>query len=81
MPPKLARLAGLAMYALSVAYVAAYLYVAYLSRSTTTGGMTPVMSVVTWISTGLVVIAIVAVHVAVGKQLTYIGGGGGARRV
>jgi hypothetical protein len=31
--------------------------------------MMPVLSVVTWISVGLVVLALIAVHVAIGKQL------------
>jgi hypothetical protein len=41
----------------------------------------PALSVVSWISVGLVVLSLIAVHVAVGKQLLYIGRGGGPRPV
>jgi hypothetical protein len=81
MPPKIARLAGLGAYAACAVFVALFAYVAYISRPTPTGGMAPVLSVVTWISLGLVVLALIAVHVVIGKQLLHIGRGGGAREV
>lgn len=81
MPPKIARLAGLGAFGASAAFVALFALIAYASRRTPTGGMMPALSAVTWISVGLVVIALVAVHVAIGKQLLYIGNGGGPRGV
>jgi hypothetical protein len=81
MPPKIARLAGLGALAACGAFAALFLYVAYISRHTATGGMMPALSVVSWISVGLVALALIAVHVAVGKQLLYIGRGGGPRQV
>jgi hypothetical protein len=81
MPPKIARLAGLGAFGACAGFVALFLYVAWLSRHTSTGGMMPVLSVVTWISLALVVLALIAVHVAIGKQLLYLGSGGGAREV
>ena len=39
------------------------------------------LSVVTWLSVGLVVVALIVVHVAIGKQLLYIGSGSGPRGV
>jgi hypothetical protein len=77
----MARLAGLGAFAACVVFVALFLVIAYISHHTTTGGILPVLSVVTWISIGLVIIALIAVHVALGKQLLYLGRGGGPREV
>jgi hypothetical protein len=81
MPPKIARVAGLGAFAASGAFVAMFAYVAYISRHTTTGGMMPALSAVSWISLGLVVLALIAVHVMIGRQLLYVGRGGGPRGV
>jgi hypothetical protein len=81
MPPKIARLAGLGAFAACVAFAALFAFVAYISRRTPTGGMMPALSVVSWISIGLVVVALIAVHIAIGRQLLYIGRGGGPRAV
>jgi TRAP-type C4-dicarboxylate transport system permease small subunit len=81
MPPRIARLAGLGALAACGAFAALFLYVAYISRHTATGGMMPALSVVSWISVGIVVVALIAVHIAIGKQLLYIGRGGGPRQV
>jgi hypothetical protein len=81
MPPKIARLAGLGAFGACAGFVALFAYVAYLSRHTSTGGMMPALSGVVWISLGLVVLALIAVHVAIAKQLLYIGNGGGPRSV
>jgi len=81
MPPKIARLAGLGALAASGAFVALFAYVAYISRHTATGGMMPALSAVSWISIGLVVVALIAVHVAISKRLLYLGRGGGPRQV
>ena len=81
MPPKIARLAGLGAYGACALFIAIFAYVAYLSRHTTTGGMLTGLSVVTWISLALVVVALIAVHVAIARQLLYIAGGGGPRSV
>lgn len=81
MPPKIARLAGLGALAACGAFAALFLYVAYISRQTATGGMMPALSAVSWISLGLVVLALIAVHIAIGRQLLHIGRGGGPRRV
>lgn len=81
MPPKIARLAGLGAFGACAGFVALFAYVAYISRHTSTGGMMPALSGVVWISLGLVVLALIAVHVAIAKQLLYIGNGGGPRGV
>jgi hypothetical protein len=69
MPPKIARLAGLGAFGACAGFLALYAYVAYISRHTPTGGMMPVLSVVTWISVGLVVLALIGLHVVIAKQL------------
>ena len=76
MPPKIARLAGLGAFGACAGFLALYLYVSYISRHTTTGGMMPVLSVVTWISVGLVMLALVGLHVLIGKQLLLLSRGG-----
>ena len=81
MPPRIARLAGLGAYGACALFIAIFAYVAFISRHTATGGMMPVLSVVTWISVGLVVIALIAVHIAIARQLLYIAEGGGPRSV
>jgi hypothetical protein len=75
MPPKIARLAGLGAFGACAAFIALYAFVAYISRHTATGGMMPALSVVTWISLALVVLALIAVHVALGKQLIQLAEG------
>jgi len=69
MPPKIARLIGLGAFGACAVFVALFAYVAYLSRHTPLGGMTPALSVVTWISLAVVVLGLIAVHVVLGKQL------------
>jgi len=75
MPPKIARLAGLGAFGACVAFIALFGYVAFLSRHTATGGMPPVLSVVTWISLGLVLLALIGVHVLIGRQLLLVSKG------
>ena len=69
MPPKIARLAGLGAFAACGAFVLLFLLIAYASRHTPTGGMMPVLSWVTWISITLVFLALIGVHIYLGKQL------------
>jgi hypothetical protein len=76
MPPKYARLAGLGAFGACAAFIAIFAYVSYISRHTTTGGMMPVLSVITWISVGMVVLALIGVHVVLAKQLFALARGG-----
>ena len=81
MPPKIAKLAGLGALGACVAFVGLFALVAFISRHTPTGGMMPALSAVSWISIGLVVLALIAVHVVIAKQLLYVGRGGGPREL
>ncbi|MGH7616095.1 MAG: hypothetical protein ACREPM_02585 [Gemmatimonadaceae bacterium] len=76
MPPKIARLAGLGAFGACTGFIALYGYVSWISRHTSTGGMMPVLSVVVWISLGLVVLALVGLHIAIGRQLLALAKGG-----
>ena len=75
MSPKIARLAGLGAFGACACFVALYAYVAFLSRHTATGGMTPALSAVTWISLAVVVLAMIVAHIAIGKQLLQVAEG------
>ncbi len=75
MPTKFARLAGLGAFGACAGFVALYFFVAYLARHTATGGIMQTLSVVTWISVGLVVLALIAAHIAIGKELLYLSRG------
>ncbi|HEY4303053.1 MAG TPA: hypothetical protein VGM82_01195 [Gemmatimonadaceae bacterium] len=75
MPPRIARLVGLGAFGACALFVALYAYVAYLSRHTTKGGMMPALSAVVWISLAVVVLALIAVHVVLGRQLMQLAEG------
>ncbi|HEX3867190.1 MAG TPA: hypothetical protein VHV78_10565 [Gemmatimonadaceae bacterium] len=81
MPPRIAKLAGLGAFAACAAFLALFAYVAYLCMPAPTGGIMMSSSVVAWIALGLVTVALIAVHVVFGRQLVYIGNGGGPRSV
>lgn len=81
MQPKTARLAALGAYAVCIALIAIYALVAWVSRHTSTGGIRWELSVVTWISVGLVVLGLIVVHIAIAGQLMYLSRGGGAKEI
>jgi hypothetical protein len=79
MPPKIARLAGLGAIGACAGFVALYLFIGKISSPSPTGGMTPALSAVVWISIGVVVLALIAVHIAIGRQLLDASKGGSRR--
>jgi TRAP-type C4-dicarboxylate transport system permease small subunit len=72
MSPKIARLLGLGAYGACAAFIALFAYVAYLSSPSPTGGIMMSSSVVAYISLALVVVALIALHVAFGHQLMHV---------
>jgi len=76
MPPKIARLAGLGAFGACGAFIALFALLAYVSRHTTTGGMTTALAVVTWISLALVFASLIAIHVVLGRRLLELARGG-----
>lgn len=69
MPPKIARLAGLGAFGACAGLLALYLFLVYLTRPATRGGIDIVNAVVAWIALGGLFAALIIVHVAIGKQL------------
>jgi hypothetical protein len=81
MPPRIAKLAGLGAFAVCAGLVALFVVLIFLTRSAPQGGLTPVLAYLTWLSLAVVFVCLIVVHVAVGKQLLYIGKGGGPTRL
>lgn len=81
MSPKVARLAGLGAFGACALFVVLYAYVAWLSTPTATGGIMWPHTVLVYISLALVTLGLIALHIAIGKQLMYIAEGRGARPV
>jgi Na+-transporting NADH:ubiquinone oxidoreductase subunit NqrE len=79
MPPRIARLIGLGAFGAIVVFVAIYALVVYASVPRSTGGIDITQASVTWIALGLVVLAVIGVHVVVGRGL--LAYGRGLRRV
>jgi hypothetical protein len=75
MPPKFARLAGLGAFGASAGLLAFFALLVWVTRPPAVGGITPVLSAVTWISLAVVFAALIGAHVAVGRQLLALGRG------
>ena len=76
MPPTMkthGHLAALGALGVCAGAFAIWLLLVFISRQTATGGMDFEHSILTWISTGLLFLALIAVHVAFAVQLlTYV---------
>ena len=81
MPPKIARLAGLGAFGACAGMIALFALLIFGTRHTPTGGMMSTLSIVTWISMAVVFAALIAAHIAIGKQLMHLGRNGGPTRV
>jgi hypothetical protein len=81
MPPRFARLAAFGAFGVCAVLIVIYAYVAWISRHTSLGGMLPSMSAVAWISTALITLALIGVHVYVARQLFYIAKGDEPREI
>jgi hypothetical protein len=75
MPPRIARLIGYGAFGATALFVAIFALVVYASVPRTTGGIDQIEAVVTWISVGLAVLAVVGVHVLVARGLLAFGRG------
>ena len=69
MAPRYAKLAGLGAFGAIAMFVALYALIAFASMPRDTGGIDRIHAVVTWISVGLVILALAALHVVLGRQL------------
>ncbi|MDB4879489.1 MAG: hypothetical protein JWL60_935 [Gemmatimonadetes bacterium] len=69
MPRKLARLAGLGAFGACAGFVAVYALFVFATRPTTTSGLDATQRFLTWFTVAGVVLALVLVHVGIGRQL------------
>ena len=74
MPPRLAKLAGLGAFGAIALFVALFALIAYVSFPRDTGGIDATLAAVTWISVGVVIVALAALHIVLGRQLMELGG-------
>jgi hypothetical protein len=76
---KFAKLAGLGAFGACAGLVLVYLGLIFFTRPMTGGGIDDTNAAVAWIALGGVILALIAVHVAIGKQLLRLGKGAGIR--
>ena len=66
---RMQRLAGLGAFAVALGILGVYALLAYISSPTGTAGIDGANAAIVYISAGLVVLALIAVHVVLGRQL------------
>src|SRR5215207_9678722 len=69
MPPKIAKLAGLGAFAACAAIAGLFLLFVYGTRPTESAGMDGTMRFLSWLSVAGVLLALLGVHVLVGRRL------------
>ena len=69
MPPKIAKLAGLGALAACAGIAALFLLVVYGTRPTESAGMDGTTRFLTWLSVAGVLLALLGVHVLLGRRL------------
>ena len=69
MPPRIAKLAGLGAFGACAGIAAIYLLFLYGTRPTPTSGMDGTLRFITWLSVGGVLLALLGVHVMLGRRL------------
>ena len=69
MPPRIARLIGFGAFGAVVLFVAIYALVVWASVPRSTGGIDRIEATVTWIAIGLVVLALVGLHIVIARGL------------
>ena len=80
MPPKYARLAGLGAFGACAGLLALYLLIGYVARPTRTGGIDSVNAAVAWIALGGLFLALIVLHVVIGRQLLLLAKGADVKR-
>lgn len=79
MPPKYARLAGLGAFGACAGLLGLYLLIAFAARPTQTGGIDLISAAVVWIALGGLFVALIIVHVVIGRQLLRLAKGAETR--
>lgn len=75
MPPKYAKLAGLGAFGASVGLLALFGVIVFLTRPMRVGGIDVTNAIVAWISLGGLFVALILVHVMIGKRLLLLARG------
>jgi hypothetical protein len=75
MPPRIAILIGYSAFAAILFFGALFGLILYAAIPRSTGGIDAIEAVVTWISVGLTALAVIGVHVLVGRGLLAFGRG------
>jgi len=69
MPPKIAKLAALGAFGACAGIAALYLLFVYGTRPAPTAGMDGTLRFIAWLSVAGVILALLGVHVLIGRQL------------
>lgn len=69
MPPKIARLAALGAFGACAGLLGLYLLLVFISRPSPTAGIDRTNAIVTWIALGGLFLALITVHVVIGRSL------------
>lgn len=75
MPPRIAKLAGLGAFAACAGFAALFLVFVYGTRSTPTAGLDATERFLAWFSVAGVLLALLGVHVVLGRGLLAIARG------
>jgi len=75
MPPRIAKLAGLGAFGACAGIAALYLLVLFGTRPTPDAGMDGTLRFITWLSVGGVLLALLGVHLLLGRRLLALGRG------
>ena len=73
MPPRIARLAGLGAFAAAGGVALLYLLFVFATRPAGSSGLDGTERFLTWFTVAGVVIALIGVHVVIGRQLLEMG--------
>ena len=75
MPPKIARLAGLGAFAACGGIALIYVLFLFITRPTPWSGLDGTQRFIAWLSVAGVILALLGVHVMVGRQLLAVAKG------
>ena len=76
MPPRIAKLAAFGAFGAVAFFLAIYVLIVVAAAPRHTGGIDWIQAIVTWISVGVAVLAIVALHIVFARGLFDIARGG-----
>ena len=69
MPPRIAKLAGLGALGACAGLAALYALFVFITRPTATSGLDGTQRFIAWLSVAGVILALIGVHLVVGRQL------------